>query len=52
LFWKLYRDIKVELSIKMKIPNDLIIVSKDYYEDKKGDVGNISYYAAIEGKIL
>ncbi len=32
---KFLRDIKIKLSIDMKIPNDLIIISKKYYEEKK-----------------
>ena len=49
---KFLKDIKIKLSIEMKIPNDLIIVSKKYYEEKKGDVGSIGYHAEAEGIVI
>jgi len=51
LFWNLFKKIKRELS-KIKVYGDLIIVSSEYYEKNKENVGNISYYASMEGKIL
>ncbi len=51
MFWKFYSEIKRKLA-KIKIYGDLIILSKKYYENYKEDVGNISYYATVEGKVL
>jgi len=50
--YKFLKDVKINLSIKMRVPNDIIIITKKYYEEKKHDVGSIGYYAAVEGKVL
>jgi len=51
LFWNFFKRVKRELS-KIKVYGDLIIISSEYYEKNKENVGNISYYGHIEGKIL
>ncbi len=49
---KFLKEMKINLSIKMRIPNDIIIITKEYYEKKKHDVGSIGYYATVEGIVL
>ncbi len=49
---KFLKVVKIELSIKRKLPNDLIILNRDYYEKKKGDTGDISYYATVDGMVI
>jgi|YNPMSStandDraft_1061717.scaffolds.fasta_scaffold35369_2 predicted nucleotidyltransferase len=53
------RPTKQELIIKikrnlarLKIPNDIIINSIIEFEDRKNNVGYITYYASREGKII
>ncbi len=52
VFWKFLREIKIEISIKLKVPNDIIIVSEEHYKKSKSNVGDISYYATLEGEAL
>ena len=51
VFWDFYSSVKRGLA-RVKVYGDLLIISRSYYEEKKKIVGNISYYATVEGKIL
>ncbi|OYT28164.1 MAG: hypothetical protein B6U94_08855 [Thermofilum sp. ex4484_79] len=50
-FWDFYSSVKRSLA-RVKIYGDLLVVSRSYYEEKRRNVGNISYYATVEGKVL
>jgi predicted nucleotidyltransferase len=49
--WDIIINIKRELA-KLKIPNDIIINSIEEFEERKNNVGYITYYAVREGKTL
>ncbi len=52
LLERFLRGLKIKLSIKMNIPNDIVIVSRKLYEERRAYVGDVSYYASIEGLVL
>mgnify|MGYP000738611873 CR=1 FL=1 len=49
--WDIIIKIKRRLAA-LKIPNDIIINSLEEFEERKDNVGYITYYALREGKIL
>ena len=49
--WDIIIKIKRKLA-ELKIPNDIIINSIREFEEKKDNVGYITYYALREGKVL
>jgi predicted nucleotidyltransferase len=49
--WDIIIKIKRKLA-ELKIPNDIIINSIREFEERKDNVGYITYYALREGKIL
>jgi predicted nucleotidyltransferase len=49
--WDIIIKIKRKLAI-LKIPNDIIINSIKEFEERKNNVGYITYYALKEGKTL
>jgi len=49
--WDIIINIKRGLA-KLKIPNDIIINSIEEFEERKNNVGYITYYAVREGKTL
>ena len=46
--WDILLNIKRKL-VKLNIPNDVIIESKNKFYERKGNVGYITYYALKEG---
>ena len=51
IFWKFYKEIVKRLA-KIRIYGDIIVLNREYVMSKKEDVGNISYYALSEGRII
>jgi len=49
--WDIIIKIKRKLA-ELKIPNDIIINSIREFEERKDNVGYITYYALREGKVL
>jgi predicted nucleotidyltransferase len=49
--WDIIIKIKRKLA-ELKIPNDIIINSIKEFEERKNNVGYITYYALREGKVL
>ena len=49
--WDIIIKIKRRLAL-LKIPNDIFIVSIREFEERKDNVGYITYYAIREGKTL
>jgi len=49
--WEIIDEIKRELAV-LKIPNDVIVKSKERFDEMKNYVGNISFYAFKEGVVV
>jgi len=46
--WEIIDEIKIKLA-KFRIPNDVILKSKEEVDREKNDVGRITYYILEEG---
>lgn len=52
LDWRVRSDFWVSVRRSIKVPVDIIVVSSDYFERYKDDVGDICYYSLREGVVL